>query len=91
MNKSQLIAATALATGMTKKDSERVLNTALEIMAETLAQGERVQLSGFGTFDVRHREARLARNLHTKETVKVPATDVPAFKASNALKRAVAK
>ena len=91
MNKTELIAATALATGMTKKDSERVLNTALEIVAAALSQGERVQLSGFGAFEVRHREARQARNLHTKETVEVPATKVPVFKASKALKESVAK
>lgn len=91
MNKTELIAATALATGMTKKDSERVLNTALEIITATLAQGEKVQLSGFGTFDVRHREARMGRNVRTKEIVEVSATNVPTFKASTALKESVAK
>ena len=91
MNKTELIAATAHATGMTKKDSERVLNMALEIIAETLAQGERVQLSGFGTFEIRHREARQGRNLRTKETVEVPAANIPTFKPSAALKEAVGK
>ena len=91
MNKTELIAATAHATGMTKKDSERILNMALEIITEALAQGERVQLSGFGTFETRYREARMARNLRTKETVEVPAANIPTFKASAALKDAVGK
>ena len=91
MNKRQLINATALATGMTKKDSERVLNTALELITAALGQGEKVQLSGFGSFEVKHREARVARNLHTRESIEVPATDVPTFKPSNALKKVVAE
>ena len=91
MNKTELIAATALATGLSKKDSERVLNTAMELITAALAQGEKVQISGFGSFEVKSREARTARNLHTLETVEVPATKVPVFKASSALKKSVAK
>lgn len=91
MNKTELIAATAQATGMTKKDTERALNAALDIITATLVRGEKVQLSGFGVFEVKHREARVARNLHTKESVEVPATNVPVFKASTSLKDTVAK
>ena len=91
MNKTELIAATALATGLTKRDSERVLNTALEIITATLANGEKVQLSGFGTFDVRYREARMGRNVRTKEVVEVSATNVPTFRPSSSLKETVAK
>ena len=91
MNKTELIAATARATGMTQKDSERFLNMVLEIVTDTLAQGEKVQISGFGTFEIRHREARTARTLRTKESLEVPAVNVPTFKASTALKDAVEK
>lgn len=91
MNKTELIAATARAAGITQKDSERVLNIMLRIMTETLAQGEKVQLSGFGTFDTRYREAYTARNLRTREVVEVPAAKVPTFKAGTALREAMEK
>ena len=91
MNKTELIAAAAQASGMTKKDTERMLNAALDIITAALGRGEKVQLSGFGTFEVKHREARVARNPRTKESVEVPATEVPMFKASSALKDVVAK
>ena len=91
MNKTELIAAAAQAAGMTKKDTERAVNAALDIITAALVRGEKVQLSGFGVFEVKHREARVARNPRTKESVEVPATDVPMFKASNALKDVVAK
>ena len=91
MNKTELIAAAAQASGRTKKDTKRMLNAALDIITAALGRGEKVQLSGFGTFEVKHREARVARNPRTKESVEVPATEVPMFKASSALKDVVAK
>ena len=90
MNKTELIAAAAQATGMTKKDTERVLNAALDTITATLVKGEKVQLSGFGTFEVKEREARVGRNPRTKEAVEIPATSVPVFKASTVLKDTVA-
>ena len=91
MNKTELIAITAQNTGMSKKDTERVLNAALDAMTAAMAQGEKVQLSGFGTFDVKAREARIGRNPHTKETIDIPATNVPVFKASKALRDLIGK
>ena len=91
MNKTELIAAVAQSAGLTKKDTERVLNAAFDAMTAALVQGEKVQLSGFGTFEVKEREARIGRNPHTKEAIEIPATKVPQFKASKALKDCVAK
>ena len=91
MNKTELIAAAAESTGMTKKDTERVLNAAIDAITAALIQGEMVQLSGFGTFEAKPREARVGRNLHTRETMEIPATRVPGFKASKALKDLVGK
>ena len=91
MNKTELIAAAAQAAGMTKKDTERAVNAALDIITASLARGEKVQLSGFGSFEVKDREARMGRNPHTKEAVEIPATKVPVFKASKALRDIVAK
>ena len=91
MNKTELIAAAAQAAGMTKKDTERVLNAALDAITAALVSGEKVQLSGFGTFELKEREARVGRNPHTKESIEIPATTVPVFKASKVLKDTVAK
>ena len=91
MNKTELIAAAAQNAGLTKKDTERVLNAAIDAMTAALANGEKVQLSGFGAFEVKEREARIGRNPHTKEAIEIPATKVPVFKASKALKDTVAK
>lgn len=91
MNKTELIAVTAESAGLTKKDTERVLNAAIDAITQSLMKGEKVQLSGFGTFEVKEREARVGRNPHTKEEIEIPATRVPAFKASKALKDNVAK
>ena len=91
MNKTELIAVAAQATGMTKKDTERVLNAALDTITASLVRGEKVQLSGFGTFETKDREARVGRNPRTKEPVEIPATCVPVFKASAALRDSVAK
>lgn len=91
MNKTELIAAAAQSAGLTKKDTERVLNAALDAITASLANGDKVQLSGFGTFEVKAREARIGRNPHTKEAIEIPATNVPVFKPSKALKDTVAK
>lgn len=91
MNKTELIAIAAENAGLTKKDTERILNAALEAISQALVRGEKVQLSGFGTFETKDREARIGRNPHTKEAVEIPATRVPAFKASKALKDNIAK
>ena len=86
-----LIALAAEHSGMTKKDAERVLNAALDAITVSLIKGEKVQLSGFGTFEIKDREARIGRNPHTLESIDIPATRVPTFKASKALKDNVAK
>ena len=91
MNKTELISACAESTGLSKKDSERVLNAAIDAITVSLVKGERVQLSGFGVFETKDREARIGRNPHTKESITIPATRVPGFKASKALKDSVAK
>ena len=91
MNKTELIAAVAAKTGMTKKDAEGVINATFETVTESLVKGDKVQVSGFGIFEVKAREARVGRNPRTKETIQIPATRLPAFKASKTLKDAVAK
>ena len=91
MNKTELIAAAAEQAGMTKKDAERCINAAIDAITASLVKGEKVQLSGFGTFEIKEREARLGRNPRTKEEIEIPATRVPQFKASKALRDCVAK
>ena len=90
MNKSELIAMTAESTGLTKKDAERVLNAALDVIIAAMGEHEKVQLSGFGTFEVKERAARVGRNPHTGETTKIPATQVVSFKPGKGLKDTVA-
>lgn len=91
MNKTELATAVAEKTGLTKKDAERIVAATLETITQTLEKGEKVQLSGFGIFEVKDRDARVGRNPHTKEAIQIPATKLPVFKASKALKDAVAK
>ena len=91
MNKTELIAAVAEKTGLTKKDAERVINATVDTITTALVKGEKVQISGFGNFEVKAREARVGRNPRTKETIQIPATRLPGFKASKALKDAVAE
>ena len=91
MNKTEWIAATAESAGITKKDAERVLNAAIDTITAKLVAGEKVQLSGFGVFEVKEREARVGRNPHTRQSIDIPATRVPTFKASKALKDTVGK
>ena len=89
MNKSELISAAAEASGIQKKDAERFFNAALDIMTQALKKGEKVQLSGFGTFEVKHRQARMGRNPKTRESVEIPPARVPDFKPSQNLKEIV--
>ena len=91
MNKTELIAAAAESAGLTRKDTERVLNACIYAITASLVKGEKVQLSVFGTFETKTREARIGRNPHTKQAIEIPATRVPTFKASKALKDNVAK
>ena len=91
MNKTELIAAVSQSAGLTKKDTERVINAAIDAITASLQAGDKVQISGFGVFEVKDREARVGRNPHTKESIEIPATKVPVFKASKALKDTVAK
>lgn len=91
MNKAELVAAVAEKTALSKKDSEKAVNAAFEAIAEALAQGGKVQLVGFGSFETKARNARIGRNPRTKEEIKIPASRVPAFKAGKALKDAIAK
>lgn len=91
MTKTELIAAVAERTGTTKKDAERVVNAAFEVIAAELAKGEKVQIAGFGIFETRQREARTGRNPLTGESIQIAATRTPAFKPGKALKDSVAK
>ena len=89
VNKTELVSAVAEKANLTKKESERVINALFASIEEALSQGDKVQLVGFGTFEVRDREARKGRNPQTGEEIEIPATKVPAFKAGKALKDAV--
>ena len=89
MTKAELINAVAAKTELSKKDSAAAVDALLAAVKETLANGEKVQLAGFGTFEVRTRNARTGRNPRTKEVITIAASKVPAFKAGKALKDAV--
>ncbi len=89
MNKTELIAAMAEKSGLTKKDSEKALLAFVESVEGALKQGEKVQLVGFGTFEVKSRAARTGINPQTKKPVKIAASKAPAFKAGKALKDAL--
>ena len=91
MNKAELIAAVAEKTGMSKKDTEAVVSTALDTIVAAMAEGEKVQLVGFGSFEVKKRAERVGRNPKTKESITIPASKVPTFKAGKAMKDSVAK
>jgi DNA-binding protein HU-beta len=86
VNKSELISVVAEKAGLTKKDTEKVVNAVFDGIGEALAKGDKVQVIGFGTFDVRDRKAREGRNPATGDTIKIPAVKVPVFKAGKALK-----
>lgn len=91
MNKVELSAAVAEKAGLTKKDAEKAVAAVLESVMEALASDDKVQLVGFGTFEVRERGERTGRNPRTKETITIPASKQPVFKAGKAFKDAVAK
>ena len=89
MNKTELIAAVAEKAGISKKDADNSVNAVLDVIVETLASDEKVQLVGFGNFEVSARAARVARNPKTGEPMNVEASKTPKFKAGKALKDAV--
>ena len=91
MNKAELINAVAEAADVSKKDAEAVITATDEAIPAALQEGEKVQLVGFGSFEVMKRAARVGRNPKTKEAIEIPASAVPTFKAGKALKDAVAK
>lgn len=91
MNKNELVASVAEKTGLTKKDSEKAVNAVLDSIQGALQGGDKVSLVGFGTFEVRSRKARQGRNPQSGETIKIPASKVPAFKAGKALRESVDK
>ena len=91
MNKAEIIAAIAAKTGETKKSAEETLNAFISVVTDSLKKGDKVQLVGFGSFEVRKRAARKGRNPQTKEEIKIPASKAPVFKAGKALKDLVNK
>ena len=91
MNKAELVAAIAAKTEESKKATEAVVNAFTEVVSEALKGGDKVQLVGFGSFEVRKRAARKGRNPQTKEEIKIPASKAPVFKAGKALKDLVNK
>ena len=91
MNKNELIAAVAERANLTKKDSEAAVSAMLEVITDALCDGDKIQLVGFGSFEVKKREARVGRNPKTKEAIEIPASKLPVFKAGKALKDKVAE
>lgn len=89
MNKTDLIQLVAEKIAFTKKDSERAVNAVLTSIMETVADGEKVQIIGFGTFERRERAAKIGRNPSTGEQINIPATNVPVFKAGKGFKELV--
>ena len=89
MNKTELVAAIAEKAELSKKDAESALSAMVEAITEALTKEDKVQLIGFGTFEVKRREARTGRNPRTKETVEIPASKAPVFKAGQAFKDAI--
>ncbi len=91
MNKTELVAAIAAKTELSKKDSEKALKAFIEVVTEELKKGDKVQLVGFGTFEVVKRKARDGRNPQTGKTMKIAASKAPKFKAGKALKETINK
>ncbi len=89
MNKADMVTAIAEKAGLSKKDAEKALIAFTDTIEEELKKGEKVQLVGFGTFEVSERAAREGRNPHTGETMNIPASKAPKFKAGKALKDAI--
>ena len=86
MNKKEIVSAIAARTGMTKKDSEAVLRAFTSTIIDTMKKGDKIQLVGFGTFEVRKRQARKGRNPQNGAIIDVAAAKIPAFRAGKALK-----
>ena len=91
MNKTELINQVAERSGVTKKDAEKVVSATIDAITAAMAAGDKIQLTGFGSFEVKDRAARVGRNPRTGETTEIPAARIPTFKAGKALKDAVAK
>ncbi|MBE6924397.1 MAG: HU family DNA-binding protein [Ruminococcaceae bacterium] len=91
MNKTELINAVAERSGVTKKDTEKVISAAIDAITAALAEGDKIQLTGFGSFEVKERAARTGRNPRTGEATEIAASRVPVFKAGKALKDSVSK
>ena len=91
MNKAELINAVAASAAVSKKDTEAVITAMLDTITEALKEGDKVQLVGFGSFEVKKRAARIGRNPRTKEEIEIPATVLPVFKAGKLLKDTVSK
>ena len=91
MNKAELINDAAEKAGLSKKDTEAALGAIIDVITASLAAGDKVQLVGFGAFEVKARAERIGRNPKTKESITIPASKVPTFKPGKALKDAVAK
>lgn len=89
MNKTELITAVAQEAEMTKKDAEKAVKAVLDVVSQALVKGEKVQLIGFGTFEVRERKARIGHNPSTQDEIKIPASKTPAFRVSKQLKEKV--
>ena len=91
MNKTELAAAIAEKAELSKKDAEAALNAMMEAVGEALKKGDKIQLIGFGSFEVKERAARVGRNPKTLEEIKIPASKYPVFKAGQALKDQIAE
>lgn len=91
MNKNELITAVSAKAELSKKDAEKAVNAVFAVVSEALAQDDKIQVVGFGTFETRQRAAKEGRNPKTGETITIPAAKVPAFKAGKGLKDAIAK
>lgn len=91
LNKTELVSSVAEKAGITKKDAEKAVNAVFDVIGEALAQGDRIQLVGFGTFEVRERAARTGRNPRTGDEIDIPATRIPVFKPGKSLRDVVLK
>ena len=89
MNKTELIAAVANEAEITKKDAEKAVKAVFSVISDSLTKGDKVQIIGFGTFEVRERAERTGINPQTKQTIKIAASKNPVFKAGAALKAAI--
>ena len=89
MKKSDFVAAVAKEAGITRVEADKVINTALSVISKTLKKGEKVTLTGFGTFEVRQRAARMGMNIRTKEKIRIPASKRPVFSAGAVLRGSI--